>query len=221
MLIALVAMLAVATYLVGHAEVARKSAELEALRISQAKEKQTVENAMLFTNLTTKYLRSLSEETPGASWLNLIGFTESMMKQRFPIDASQMNGLWDQRIVVAEDLIKKMGAAGKRTGLESLMIETSLVVWLLREGRANDALVHLNFVDPCWRKMVAPDDEWLQHLVVYRACADVLRVDPKAPDAEAQRVMHYQRAQAEARKIEEPGTTIVKLLTKIKPASLQ
>ena len=125
--IAVVAMLAVATYLVGHAEVARKSAELEALRISQAKEKQTVENAMLFTNLTTKYLRSLSEETPGASWLNLIGFTESMMKQRFPIDASQMNGLWDQRIVVAEDLIKKMGAAGKRTGLESLMIETSLV----------------------------------------------------------------------------------------------
>lgn len=218
----LIAMLLGSVYFVVNAEVARQRAEIEKLEAEQAKQKQTVEHAQLFTNLTTKYLRSAAAEGPGAAWLCVTGFVESMMKQRLPIDPVEANNLWEKRVQVAEECVRQAEKLGTRAHLESLMIESSLCLWLLRENRAKDAITHLDYVEPHWKAILHENDEWLKYLRIFRACANVLAVNPQSPDAEELRVEQYKLAEKDAATLADvDAEPITSLLGRVKPMSLR
>jgi hypothetical protein len=104
--------------------------------------------------------------------------------------------LWDKRIDVALQHLEIADAAGTRDSLESLLMESSLCVWLIRAERGNEALKHIDRIAPIWRSMLKADDPWLKELETYRAGAEFFAVDPNSINALEQRKLKLAKTES-------------------------
>jgi len=203
-------------FLVGNAEVQRERAHAAMLSQKNSEQQQRIQNAGILTSLMTKYLRMSSEESAAANWLHMMTFIESMLGSRVSFDPTDVKVLWENRVKIAEGVLADAKAKGKQDDLEALMIESSLCLWLLRVQNGHEALAHLDAIEPKWRKMLRPDDEWFTYMSIFRNCAELLVVDPKAPDYDAKRRALYFAAVEQSKSLGEAGKPVTMLLEKIR-----
>lgn len=206
-----------AGYLVGNAEVKRQVAANEVLRQISNDHQQRLQDANTMTTLMAKYLRASSDDAAGANWLHALTFVESTFGARSGGDVTDTDKLWLRRAEVAKEVIAESRARGRGDDIEPLMLESSLCLWLLRAKLGSEALRHLDSVEPRWRKMLNPDDEWFVFIDVFRRCGELLTVDPEAPDAKEQRRALYGAAVERSKDLGETGRPVKKLLEKLKP----
>lgn len=214
-LIAVAAVL-IGGYLVGHMDVLRQRATIEMLAQRSSEQQQRIQNAGVLTSLMSKYLRNSSEDSAGANWLHMMTFVESMMGSRVSFDPTDVTMLWENRVKVAKDALAQASTQGKRDSIEALMIESSLCLWLLRVQNGKEALQHLDAVEPRWRAMLNPGDDWFVFLSVFRKCGELLTVDPNSSGAGERRRRLYDEALAESKKLGDTGKPVVMLLDKMK-----
>lgn len=170
-----------------NAESRRLQAELHAASIEYANLKEKSERA---TAIGTMFQRTLVQSRPDsvpANWIHATTFLESAAGTSLFGDASSNQLLWDKRIDIANQHLEDADAAGTRNSLETLLIESSLCVWLIRAERGADAIRHIDRITPIWSGMVQANDPWLRELAAYRAGAEFFAVDTGAADALAQR----------------------------------
>lgn len=215
-LVAVVAVI-IGGYFVGHMDVMRERARNDMLAQRNSEQQQRIQNAGILTSLMSKYLRNASEDSAGANWLHMMTFIESMMGSRVSFDPTDVTVLWENRVKVAKAALAKAATEGKQDSIESLMLESSLCLWLLRVQNGKEALQHLDHVEPRWRKMLSPDDEWFVFLGVFRKCGELLTVDSENPNASDDRRRLYEDAVAESRKLGDTGKPVAMLLDKMKP----
>lgn len=204
-------------YFVGNAEVQRQKAEIELLSQQNQSQQERIQNASVITGLVGRYLRLNSEDSAGASWLHIMTFIESMVGSRVSSNPTDEQGLWENRVRVAKEAIADAKAMGRGDDLAPLMLESSLCLWLLRAGEGKEALDRIDAVEPRWRSMLAPDDEWFIYLSVFRKCGEILVIDPGLPDAKAKQLALYEQALEESQSIEsESGRPVRMLLDRTK-----
>jgi len=208
---------AIGSYMIGNAEIQRERAQNEALSARNAEQLQRIQAAGMMTSLVTRYLRNSSEDNMGANWMHIITFVESMMGSRSSVDPTDTEQLWLGRVQVAKKTIAESKAAGKGDDLEPLMLESSLCLWLLRAKNGREALQHLDAIEPRWRKMLHPNDEWFVFLDVFRRCAEMLNVDSALPGAAEHRVALYKAAEDRSKDLGHTGRPVRMLLEKLKP----
>lgn len=216
-LVACALVVTIGGYLIGHAEVKRERAQNEALTARNNEQQQRLQSASMMTALMSKYLRMHSDDNMGANWLHILTFVESMMGSRVEADPTNTEELWLSRVRVAKDAIAAANAKGRGGDIEPLMLESSLCLWLLRTGNGAEALVHLDAIEPRWRKMLAPNDEWFIFLDVFRKCGELLTVDPDAPDAAEQRRVLFASAVDVSKQLGQTGRPVAQLLEKLRP----
>ncbi|MBX3389314.1 MAG: serine/threonine protein kinase [Phycisphaeraceae bacterium] len=215
--IAVIAIVLIAGYRVGNAEVARERATIEMLSQRNSEQQQRLQTANLMTALMSKYLRNVSDDDMGANWVHILTFIESMMGSRSSADPTDTEQLWLSRVRVAKNAIAESRAKGHGDDLEPLMLESSLCLWLLRTKNGEEALEHLDAIEPRWRKMLQPDDEWFIFMDVFRRCAEMLVVDSNMPDASERRVALYAAAVDRSKTLGQTGRPVRMLLEKLKP----
>jgi serine/threonine protein kinase len=191
-----------------------KSAILE---LKEKEQEQRAKNAQLLTSLITKYLRTTSEHGVGANWLHILSFIESMMGSGINFDPADTEKLWESRVKVAKSALADAKAKGKQDEIEALMLESSLCLWLLRVNNGKEALEHLDAIEPKWRRMLKPEDEWFIFLDIFRKCGEVLVIDPKSPGAAEKRLALFTSAVQQSSRLGETGRPVRMLLEKIKP----
>lgn len=201
-----------AGYKVGSAEVARQQAEIALLKQRDVAEQDRVQSADMMTGMVAKYLRLGSEDSAGASWLHMLTFIESMMGARISVDPTDGENLWKSRVRVATEVIAEAKSKGRGEDLETLMLESSLCLWLLRANEPEKSLKLLDSVEPRWQSMLQPDDEWFTYMKVFRKCGEVLSVDPALPDGPAKRRALYSDAVAQAKKLDGEAARPVRML---------
>lgn len=207
--------ISLALYLGAKSRLAATEAQIHLQALDLKSQQQRLQNASVVTSLLSKYLRNASNDAIGANWVYLLSFVESMVGPLLTADPSNMQLVWESRIRVANEYLSNARAAGKQNDLESLLMESSLVLWLLRERRADEALTHLAAIEPRWHAMLNPEDEWFTHLKIYRACAEMLAIDPDSPGASEQKRALWSSADVLSQKLGEsgrPARDLVKLL---------
>ncbi|MGH7242140.1 MAG: serine/threonine-protein kinase [Phycisphaerales bacterium] len=215
--VAAVALMLTAGYFVGNAELARERASVEALSRQNSEQQLRLQTANMMTSLMTKYLRNVSDEDMGANWVHILTFIESMMGTRTSDDPTDTEQLWLSRVRVAKNAIAEARANGRGNDLEPLMLESSLCLWLLRTKNGAEALEHLDAIEPKWRKMLSPNDQWFIFMDVFRRCGEMLTVDPDAPDAAVQRRTLFAAARERSKDLGQTGRPVRMLLEKLQP----
>ncbi|MBX3380754.1 MAG: serine/threonine protein kinase [Phycisphaeraceae bacterium] len=217
--IAAIAIVLIAGYLVGNAEVARERAAIELLRQRNTDQQERLQNASVMTAMMSKYLRNVSDDDMGANWVHLLTFIESMMGSRSSSDPTDTEQHWLSRVRVAKNAIAESRARGRGDDLEPLMLESSLCLWLLRVKNGQEALEHLDAIEPRWRRMLQPEDEWFVFMDVFRRCAELLVVDTNLPDAGERRIALYSAAVDRSKTLGQTGRPVRVLLEKLKPVA--
>jgi len=203
-------------YMVGNAEVKREIAANELLSQKALDQQQRLQDANMVTALLAKYLRMSSDDAAGPNWLHGLTFLESTFGSRAAGDVTDTEKLWLRRVATAKSAIAEAKAKGQGDGIESLMLESSLCLWLLRAKNGQEALEHLDSVEPRWRRMLPANDEWFIYMDVFRWCGELLTVDPAAPDARERRTALYIAAVNRAKDLGETGRPVRMLLEKMK-----
>ena len=206
----------IGSYMIGNAEVKRQRAENDALVARNDEQQQRLQTANVMTSLMSNYLRNVSDDNYGANWVHVLTFIESMMGSRSSNDPASTEQMWLSRVRVAKNALAESRARGRGDDLEPLMMESSLCLWLLRAQNGQEALEHLDSIEPRWRKMLNPDDEWFIFMDVFRKCAEILTVDPQAPGAAEKRKALFDLAVLQSKKLGQTGRPVAMLLEKMK-----
>lgn len=183
---------------ISNAESRRLQAELHAANIEYANLKEKSERAIAVGNMFQRTLLQGRPDSVPANWIHATTFLEAASTSNLFGDATSNQILWDKRIDIALQHLEDADETGTRNSLESLLIESSLCVWLIRAERGEDAIKHIDRVMPIWRNMVQPGDAWLKELETYRAGAEFFAVDLNAFDALAQRKAKLAKTEAAA-----------------------
>jgi hypothetical protein len=93
--------------------------------------------------------------------------------------------LWEVRIDVVRDLVEEARAAGGPGYFYTLVWESALAFWLIKSGEPREAETLLAENHARWQAVLDPDDPWLAHLEVMRACAAVVGLPDSVPLGEA------------------------------------
>lgn len=93
----------------------------------------------------------------------------------FDIPAGLMN-----RIPLARERLESLRAAGAENSIESIVLETSLAIWLFRDGSIREAEELLSATEARLAGRGNAEEPWMDQVVVLRAAADVRRLLPKA-----------------------------------------
>ncbi|MBL8874401.1 MAG: serine/threonine protein kinase [Phycisphaerae bacterium] len=212
-----VLLILVAGYFVGNARVREERAQVEALSNKNSEQQLRIQSMSTMTALMSNYLRNVSDDSAGANWVHVLTFIESMLGARSSHDPTNSQQMWESRVRVAKEAIAESRKRGRADDIEPLMMESSLCLWLLRAGNGEEALEHLDSIEPRWRKMLNPDDEWFIFIDVFRACGRILTVDPAAPDAAQQRKLLFAQAKERAKTLGQTGRPVAMLLDKMRP----
>jgi hypothetical protein len=212
----LLAVCAVATYWVGHAEAERARAALALLQKQHAEKEERAKITNLMGGILTKYFVSGNSDSVPANWINAMTFLEAVLGPKLTVSEAESQLIWERRIEAAEDWLHKAEVDGTKGQLDPLLVESSLCLWLLRAGRGQDALLHLDRVEPRWSQMLDPGDQWLSYLKIFRHCADFETVDPLSPDARERRATALREAEEIARQIPNLGRPARMLLDRLK-----
>ena len=102
-------------------------------------------------------------------------------------DGPERFELWEVRVDVVRDLLQKAKASGGDHVFHTLLWESALGFWLIKDGdyREAEPLVAENYTK--WQALLEPDDPWLVHLQAMRACAVVNRLADERDDSEPPR----------------------------------
>ncbi len=184
------------TQKLSNAEARRLQAELHAANIEFSDLKEKTGRATAVGNMFLNTLQHGRPDSVPANWIHATTFFEAATGSPLFGDARSNQVLWDKRIDVALEHLAIADAAGTRDSLESLLMESSLSVWLIRAERGNEALKHIDRITPIWRSMLKPDDAWLKELETYRAGAEFFAVDPNAINALEQRKLKLAQTQS-------------------------
>lgn len=204
-------------YWVGNAEVQRAIAMNEMLSQRAIDQQQRLQDASTVTALLAKYLRMSSDDAAGPNWLHSLTFLESTFGSRGSSDVTDTEKLWLKRVTIAKAAIAEAKAKGQGDSIESLLLESSLCLWLLRAKNGPEALEHLDSIEPRWRRMLRADDEWFVYMDVFRWCGELLTIPPDAPDAKEKRQALYMAAVERSKDLGETGRPVRMLLDKMKP----
>ena len=186
----------------------------------EAKGKEQEERAKaakIMTNLMSKYLRLSTADSASANWVYLVSFIESIMGPRVTFDPADTELIWQNRVKIARSAVAEAKAAGKQDELEPLLLESSLCLWLLGINNGKEALAHIDAIEPKWRTMLNPEDEWFIFLDIFRKCGEVLVIDPKSPGAAEKRLALFTSAVKQSSRLGASGRPVQTLLEKIKP----
>ncbi|HEX8877136.1 MAG TPA: serine/threonine-protein kinase [Phycisphaerales bacterium] len=178
------------------AEARKQQAELSSLRIEQDVLKDRANRAAIAGTLVQTVLIQSRPDSVASNWINAATFLEAAAGSELFGDAKKNQLLWDKRIDLAEIALERASEAGTRDSLESLLIESSLCVWLIRSERGTEAIEHIDRITPIWRRLLQPEDAWLKELAAYRAGAAVVAVNQA--DAQADRLRRERLQEAEA-----------------------
>ena len=102
-------------------------------------------------------------------------------------DGPERFELWDMRVNIVRDLVEQAKNAGRDHDFHTLLWESALGFWLIKDGEYREAepLVAENYTK--WKALLEPDDPWLVHLQAMRACAVVNRLADERDDSEPPR----------------------------------
>lgn len=84
--------------------------------------------------------------------------------------------LWKNRIAAVRVLVADDVASGRDDQLESLFWRTALSLWLINDGKYQEAEKHLDIAQSKWRDRLAPDDRWMGQIRLLRDAASVKRI---------------------------------------------
>ncbi|MCH8344726.1 MAG: serine/threonine protein kinase [Planctomycetes bacterium] len=95
--------------------------------------------------------------------------------------------LWDMRVNIVRDLVEQAKNAGRDHDFHTLLWESALGFWLIKDGeyREVEPLMAENYTK--WQALLDPEDPWLVHLQAMRACAVVNRLADERDDSESPR----------------------------------
>lgn len=91
-------------------------------------------------------------------------------------DPAAVGEIWATRIDVLQSLRAQARARGDRDSIEARLIEPSLALWLLRDGRPAEARPIIDDAIAFWEHHAATGDSWLEDLRTLRAAAGVLEL---------------------------------------------
>lgn len=187
---------------IADAEARRLTAELHALNLEHdALKDRDIRARAVGTMFQNTLIQSRPDSAP-ANWIHAATFLEAFGGAELFGDVTKNQVLWDKRIDFAQLVLQDADKAGRRDTLEPLLIETCLVVWLVRAERGEDALAHIDRISPIWRRLLLPEDPWLSELEVYRAGAAFFAVKPDQENAKAVRAQRLAEAEAAAARVD-------------------
>lgn len=190
--------------------------QTEMLSLKDLEQQQRLQAANMLTAMISRYLRLSSDDGAGANWLHILSFIDSLIGFRTP-GLTDTEELWKNRVRIAQQVIASAKARGRGGDIEPLMIESSLCLWLLRTGNGKEALSHLDAIEPRWRAMLDPKDEWFTYLSIFRKCGELLTVNPEAPNAATQRRELYMAAVEQSNSLGPASRPVTLLLEKLGP----
>ncbi|MBK7403862.1 MAG: serine/threonine protein kinase [Phycisphaerales bacterium] len=89
-------------------------------------------------------------------------------------DPGAVGAIWATRIEVLQSLHEEARARGGADSIEARLMEPSLSLWLLRDGRPEEARPILDDAIRFWEHHAAANDSWLLELGTLRAAAEVM-----------------------------------------------
>ncbi|MCC6427822.1 MAG: serine/threonine protein kinase [Phycisphaerales bacterium] len=168
-------------------EAAEREAAIESARLAGAKS----------TLNTFRGLMKDQTARPNESWLQSTIIMESMLGAHLMGPGNDNQVLWPDRIDVARDIIRESRSAGRGGDLDTLLWESMLGFWLLKDSKFAEAtdVLHANIAS--WESLLQPQDRFLESLRGLE-CAAIyadLRRKPGTPqqviDDQHQRMLGY------------------------------
>jgi hypothetical protein len=140
-----------------------------------AQSRQARANAHQYAKRFVLQLRQAQEQGLTEGILTHIWLAEWLYGPTLLGEGPGLMELWELRKDVVRDYIARADARGADDDLQTLLWESALVFWLLKDGAFAEADALLVENRAAWEAKLSPTDEWLDHLRGLQACADVQR----------------------------------------------
>lgn len=202
------------------AEARKKQAELSSLRIEQDVLKDRANRAAVAGTLVQSVLIQSRPDSAASNWINAATFLEAAAGSELFGDMKKNQLMWDKRIDLAEIALERAAKAGTLDSLESLLLESSLSVWLIRAERGVEAMEHIDRITPIWKRLLQPEDTWLKELAAYRAGAAVVAVNQTDEEADRLRRERLKEAEAAVAKLEVVPRPIELMMERLRELTL-
>lgn len=130
-------------------------------------------------------LKSATKERVSANFLTNIWLMEWIHGPTVlgDVEATDRYELWRIRTEVVRRLIRDAQARGEADSLQTLMWESALAFWMIKDGNYTEAGPLLNSNAERWRSLLSRDDPWLRDLRALQMCVVVDRLADSTPES--------------------------------------